>query len=269
MTKPDWQKAADYNYMSDYTGNYAAWAWEFLRRGSDYRTAYKAYLKEASDLELEFGVDWVNMPKARFYDPPRLENETWDKWVQRCELDLDKRPRPIHLHKLRGETFYLDGMFDPGLPYHEDIVFLSPTPFPYIANKLDDLDQFIEEFDVYDVITGEPTDVITGFGQAVGVVVFTLDSNLEKQLTLAGKELVELRKIKQLNKPHLPTEHPTWRIYLRVLDALIDDPSVNKITSVFWPEPGPDEDPISKAKETVKQARQWTWPKQYQRLLMQ
>ena len=47
MTKPDWQDAAEYNYMSDYTGNYAAWAWEFLRRGSDYRTAYEAYLKKA------------------------------------------------------------------------------------------------------------------------------------------------------------------------------------------------------------------------------
>ena len=53
------------------------------------------------------------------------------------------------------------------------------------------------------------------------------------------------------------------------IDALLDDASVNKIASVFWPEPGPDEDPISKAKETVKQARQWTWPKQYRRLLMQ
>lgn len=271
MTKPNWQKAKDYNYTNDYSENYSAWAWEFLRRGNDYRSAYEVYLKEASDLglELEFGVDWKNIPEARVYDPPLLENETWEKWVQRCELELDKRTRRIHLHKLRGETFYLDGMFDPGIPYHEGIAFLSPLRFPYIAKKLDDLDPFIEEFDVYDSITGEPTDgVITSFNQAVGVVVFALDSNLEKQLTAAKKGLVKLQKTKHLKKPHLPTPYPVWRSYLQVLDAKLDGESTDEIASVFWPEPGPDEDPISKVTERVKQARRWTRPGHYRRLLM-
>jgi len=269
MTKPNWQKAEDYNYTSDYSGNYAAWAWEFLRRGSDYISNYDAYLKEASALEHEFGANWKNTPGARAYDPPRLENETRNQWVRRCEFDLDKRPRRIHLHKLRGKKFFLDGMFDPGVPYHEGIAFFSPLSLPYIAKKLDDLDPFIEEFDVYDLITEKPIgDVITGFDQAVGVVVFALDSNLEKQLTAAKKGLVELRKIKQLKKPHLPTQDSVWRSYLQVLDAKLVGASVNEIALVFWPEPGPDEDPISKVTERVKQARLWTRPDGYRRLLM-
>ena len=79
MTNPDWREIEDYEYTKSFDKQYAAWAWEFLRRGCDYRSAYKQYLQKAEDLKSEFGENWKSVPEARLHDPPQvvrpLEND--------------------------------------------------------------------------------------------------------------------------------------------------------------------------------------------------
>lgn len=266
MKGPSWQNHHDYNYTAEL--ELSGWAWEFLRRGGDYRVAYAAYLVEAKPLEEKYGANWKEKYEARVHDPTLNENESHTNWIRRCELILGKTPRRLHLHKLRGEEFYLDGMFDPEAQYHQEIRFLAASPFPKRVRSIEDLEAYLIEFEDYDPDDDDHPDYADlAIDPKVGVLAFKLNEALDQQLKSAKKLLLGARKNSEIKKPHSPTRHPSWRNFLRVLDADLEGITLPDIASAIWPKPGPDEDPVSRAKETLRRAKRWTRPKQYSRLL--
>ena len=155
MTYPDWHSEPDYKFTGELT--YKGWAWEFLRRNPDYRSAYESFSDEAKAVELEYGADWRTNPEAKTYLPPKLAGESDQKWMKRCGFGLGLHPRRKWLDVLRGKRFGLARMFDPHSVTANTVAFLDLDPFPLIAELPDDLDGYVEEFDVFDPQSGQET----------------------------------------------------------------------------------------------------------------
>jgi hypothetical protein len=267
MTYPDWHSEPDYKFTGELT--YKGWAWEFLRRNPDYRSAYASFLDEAKAVELEYGADWRTNREARTYHPPKLEGESDQKWMKRCGFGLGLHPRRKWLDVLRGKPFRLAGMFDPHSVTANTVAFLDPDPFPLIAELPDDLDGYVEEFPVFDPESDQETgDGVFAFIPDVCVAVFDMTKSIKTQINEIRPLLSEVRKQRNIKGPHLPTIQPEWRRYLRVLDAVFDGVSNEDIAKVLWPVHGPDVDPVSRVMETRKQARRWTKKAKYSRLLL-
>jgi hypothetical protein len=267
MTYPDWQSGEDYEFTTKLS--HKGWAWEFLRRSSDYRSAYESFSLEAAAKEVEYGPDWQTNPDARDYVPPILEGESPSRWMMRCELTLDQRARREWLHILRGEPFGLIGMFDPISTSAETVNFANPRSFPLIVRRPEELDQYTEEKDVHDPVSGEPTGAsVIAYVPSVCVVAIDLTQSIATQIDEMERGVSLVRKRRQMKKPHLPALQQEWPRYLRVLDADLDGATDEKIAGVLWPVYGPDEDPVGRVRETRKQAKRWTRYSDYSRLLL-
>jgi len=267
MTYPDWHFKPEYEFTKELTCK--GWAWEFLRRSPDYRDAYEAFLNEAEVVELEYGADWRTNPKARIYHPQIMEGESHSDWIRRCELKLGQRPLLEWLDVLWGKPFGLAGMFDPHSETADTIVFTDRDNFPLIAERPDDLDDYVDEFDLFDHESGLDTgDSVFAFIPNVCVVVFDMSKSIKSQMDAIEPRLSLIRKQRKIKKPHLPTIQPEWLRYLRVLDADFYGALDEDIAEVLWPVYGPDEDPVGRVMETRKQARRWTKYKKYSRLLL-
>jgi hypothetical protein len=266
MTYPNWHSEPDYEFTAALTCK--GWAWEFLRRNPDYRSAYASFLDEAKAVEFEYGADWRTNPEARTYIPPKLAGESDQKWMKRCGFGLGLHPRREWLDVLRGKPFRLAGMFDPHSMTANTVVFLDPDPFPLIAERPDDLDGYAEEFPVFYPLSDQETgDGVFAFIPEVCVAVFDMTKSIKTQIDEIEPRLSIIRKRRKIKKPHSPTIQKEWPRYLRVLDADFDGASDKDISEVLWPDPGPDEDPVGRVMETRKQARRWTRVAKYSQLL--
>lgn len=267
MTIPNWNKDKHYDFVEELT--FSGWAWEFLRRSKDYRKSYTDYLAQSKKLEHEFGPNWLNSEKCRYYDPPRNEGEDSSKWTIRCGLELGIRGRVFSLDKYLGKNFGLDGMFDPTVATSEEVNFLPPSSYPQLIEKPEDLDDFLQEVETYDPISNDVDGgAVTILDRDFAVLVFDLSLSAETQSGVLTGQLATIRKERNLTKPRLPSKKAVeWRRYLRVLDADLSGTKIPEIASVIWSKPTENHYPDEQAQSALKNARKWTNPIKYTRLL--
>lgn len=131
MGKPDWRNPDDY---PDEETSTTRWAWEFLRRNSRYREAWRRFEAIADGLrgqyeaaaretygfaecesvapEFIMEIAWVrNDEAATSYDPPRLESETAAEWLVRVGSGVHGP-----LDRALGSLWGLERLIDPALP---------------------------------------------------------------------------------------------------------------------------------------------------------
>ena len=236
---------------------------------TDYRVAYDEFAEEAQELEEKFGPDWKNEYECRVYDPPKHNDEDYQKWIHRCEIEEDKTPRRVPVDEYFGEEFGLSGMFDPLTSTTKEVRFKPPNPYPLLVEKPEDLDGFLEEVETYDFETGEENGgSVTILDRELAVLVFDLKLSAEAQTKSLNSLLAGFRESRGLKNPHLPSERKEWKKYLRVLDANLAECSEEDIAKELWPKLGEDDDPVEKAKSALKNARRWTKRYHYNRLLI-
>ncbi len=175
---PDWRKVGDYEFTSEL--DRAGWAWEFLRRNSEYRAEYKSMMEQRSD----------RLKKTKFLHEKK-------DLVQEGPLTFTKNEE-------LGHRWGMERAVDPD---GEEVPRFRPV-YP-IRLDWDEVRGFYE--------CSEPEAPITVV-EPYSILVFDLDSDIDAQLKIARESLFRqsgnseskaLRRRKRLE----------WTTYLRLLDA--------------------------------------------------
>ena len=138
---------------------------------------------------------------------------------------------------------------------------------------------FIREFDAGEITrrdfptatSGDPEKVEIELAPHDVVIRFNLRQPLPRLLEQAKVRLERLQaQFKAAGgevrrRRMLPVK---WRLYLRSLDAKTDGATYEQMAEVFFPAATtlPDEDPIKKVEETIRQARRMLRPSAYERI---
>jgi hypothetical protein len=234
--KAKWSTVPDPNYA--YTKKLSAdgWAWEFLRRTEEYRTAYKEFIAN------------IDAPPFH-YSPPKLDGETDTTWKRRVLFKGQGDPEKLSRERHAARTFQLAGMYEPNLKYAASkIRFLPHEAGPFLATVTDDLEPFV---------SSEARDVgIDAFQPGFCVLVFDLTASIDHQKNQAAKILKLRRQKYQLTPARALKFSSNWNDYLRVLDLSGDGATVAEIGEKLWPNtPTPDHVAADHAKDFLEQAR--------------
>lgn len=202
MSSDSWKNDGAYEYLTGEERR-EVWAWEFLRRFPTYRQAWKSF-SEHEAMNKDF----------KAYDPPRLENESRNAWLVRCD-EAGKAGRDLSYSAFCGLPFHLYKIMDPAVRFDAGVTFLPRDPIPALLN-------FPEQIEGYSrTVEGEDWEA-TVIDPDFCVLAFDLRASWSSQLERAKELFNEKRKAKSspnYAKPHEDHGKMLWRRHLRVLDA--------------------------------------------------
>lgn len=197
---PDWRSAADYRFCERL--NAGQWAWEFLRRNSDYRAEWRWFHATWEKLEVRYGKPPDRDFQAWKRDPDAYKKV--DDAAGDCSVDEDNVLIECWMGARWGfYKFPLDPAVDQPLIGEQ----LSWRPVDEVAGFIDATDA--------DYLGTQTSKVAMGFD---------LDLPLRPQLEMARSKLqrrqARLRKTGQLQMRTVAGLRERWMLMLRLLDAL-------------------------------------------------
>ena len=208
-----WANPANYAYLKSLKVGLEkdkAFAWEFIRRNSDYRATYNS-LQPIRD---KLGKDWRRLQPREFILPPPPEKMPVGQWIEWCTHTLITTRKGTKSQQL-AEAWYLHDFYDPAQPYDKDqIRFLfreSPTMIyatesgGVVKNTLEDLQ----------------TDILHLDNAGSIFVRFDLRVGFKEQQIVISKAFAE-----RAGKPVNRGREPNFITYLQFLDALNANPEL-------------------------------------------
>ncbi len=211
----DWREEKDYEYTAELSDE--GWAWEFLRRNTEYKEDYK----RVSSVLLGCNPEYSNLPinitdkfkfpeEWFFFDPPKKTGETSKEWWRRI-LDEGLEPHCLTLELGYAKKWYLrNQMFNPAIRYNEDIEFRKASELPKVVSW-DECGDYFESDDYFEASKVDKA-----------LIVFDMKRPLTPQIEIAKKLLKERQgKYKQSGKAkiHNKLYRSNWLVYLRAIDA--------------------------------------------------
>jgi len=230
----NWMDKEVYAYTSSLTPE--GWAFEFLRRNTEYQKDYLR-LKEAYDqLEQKHGAlnestkeKWQSDLLYWHHEPPLPDDESYSEWFCiAAQLRVDPKRTILHEY-ISSKWGLLVPPPDPSAPADPPPKFTETGPFPLFPSH-----EEIEHFFSGDFLELDP-DGNPDWGAGAGpyqqnhgfaTIVINLNLRLEPQLHLAKKMLKEIQR-KQKNAGYISPLNTYTHVeivelfvrYLRVLDA--------------------------------------------------
>lgn len=221
----NWRNAADYLFPQDFPDY--RWAWEFLRRNPAYQEDWKAALLRFQGDPNTYIKEFI--PRARL----ALLGEDWnpDPGHPSFYLEADERKK-----------WGLSGLVNPAT---DSPFFLRfDLEFGYISYKKE----------------GAP---VERGGRRYPWAYFDLYLPLKPQIEAVGRAL-EFAQSKQGIKPRRSKHHrKLWPLYLRLLDADLDDRTPKQIADVLEPENSLEVLDEKKVWDRLRAARKMTRPEGY------
>ncbi len=190
---PNWKNKAEYAWLEGVSKT--EWAWQFLKRNSEYREDFEAAKKD--------GV---------IYIPPKGEDETDLQWQHRA-MDEVGGPRKINRQSFYAEKWQiLPPLSDP----YEGAAPTFRREYPRVVGW-DELEKFFVE--------SEGERVPENFA----LVAFDLRYPIEFKSVQAS-----LKSLQQcVESRALRNQSPNWTAHLRLLDALDSGAESSEIRSVM------------------------------------
>ncbi|MCB1734313.1 MAG: hypothetical protein H6981_12790 [Gammaproteobacteria bacterium] len=217
---PNWTDPGDYAYTDDLDGS--GWAWEFLRRNHRYCRDWRTFMQTWRALEADYGqapnrdfARWKLDPRANLFEPPREADETVTAWTERTGNDC------VAIECAFGARWGL---------------YKFPPDPERTAPELGDALCFREYPEVAKIIT--PDSSYLGQNSAQIALGFDLDRPLKSQLDEARRFLIarqhHLRRDSGLTLRTVATQKASWRLGLRLLDALEADAKAGTIAQTLF-----------------------------------
>jgi hypothetical protein len=229
---PDWRNASHYRFPADFPSY--RWVWEFLRRNRDYRKDWEGALARF----LADAAEFAEVPDIReFLESGGTLIATGESFSHNpvdpdFYLPVDERER----WRLR------DGLLNPGTD--------EPTNL-----------HFNLDFGTVHFMRKGAT--LQARGPAYPIVEFDLHLPLKPQLEAIVEPMERVRghlKIKPRRAKH---HRKLWPLYLRLLDADLDQRTPKQIADVLAPEPETQAMDEKKVWDQLKAARRMTQPDGY------
>lgn len=233
MINKNWKKESDYGFTKELTKK--QWAWEFLRRNTEYQDKYQ---------------EFISKPKAH-----PLKNKTF--------FNLQEKLKPYtYLSRKYANEWSLKYMYDPNKDFSQGVRFKSPSGLPTIITTQDDIEQYFEVETIYDPEDRPAGDVIKTKND-IGLVAFDLRMPIGPQVNLCNKKLTKRKKYMakygHIKSKKIKTHPELWVRHLRVLDALLSGASSSDIAhGVKYYDKLKDEDghnAASQANDLIKAAK--------------
>ena len=117
---PNWLNEDEYGWLENASPQ--VWAWEFLRRNSQYRDDWKKLLS----LKTELGSGWGSNNQSLVHVPPMIATETESQWIARI-LSQNQDPVKMRFDVYAAHRWQLQELFDPTKPYQHGVKFKKPT----------------------------------------------------------------------------------------------------------------------------------------------
>lgn len=222
---PNWKLDSDYKFCYELSSE--GWAWEFLRRNSEYRQDYLTAMTMEQEDNEKFGerafVFHNDEIRHRFYyEPEKQENESDKAWVNRC-LENKVSPRRLSPGAWFGRKWGL------GIPIQSPDIDEAPRFAMIRPGHLLSWD----ELDLY--YDGDESNNQQKINTAV--IGFDLEKPLPHQLKFADEQLK--KKTKQAGYSLKEEKGPSiinakWPSYLRVFDARNCGAEPKEIISILF-----------------------------------
>lgn len=239
MQELDGCKEKDYEYLDELTP--AGWAFEFLRRNSDYRDDFNEQLDVQAVLTAAYGPihaaqkEWRRNPRAWVCKPPVEDGETLERWRRRAALG-ESEPEQFWFEDWYLKKWALiDRLPDPSAPADPPPRFNTTGSFPLFPDY-----EKIRRFYNGD----DPVDSVGPYQQLPGyaVAVFDLTLPLDGQFDSAASVITQCAKrqendgsISRLNIYTPPQVCKLFRRYLRALDMAEAGYKPSEIGEVLMP----------------------------------
>lgn len=205
--KQDWRNEADYEYKKSIMGDAQYWAWQFIRRNSEYKKGWEKAVKNVLSL----------FPKIKDVYTPEMEITTI-------------LPRDEKCIQVWGTTHFIN----PENKTHNFMITNDYTPIFLNKNQVASSQELFRY--------GEKTIKIPS-GKAC--VLFDLNKPIMHQYKQIEKLLRSLQKPEmKLIKKDMPVKlrtpktyyHDKWPVYLRVFDARKVKVSYKEIAEIIFPD---------------------------------
>lgn len=195
MQRPDWREPSAYTFYMDLSA--AAWAWQFLRRNSQYQTDWEWFTRTWQSLEQDYGSP-PHRDFTRWRQDPRAYRKSSTAGVDDEE--------PLLIECWMGLKWgYYKFPLDPAMDFPELGKVLLWREVETVPPVLDSSNM--------DYLAADPAQVALGFD---------LRLPLQEQLESAKRILVGLRhKLRSAERTGRSAGNPpeSWLLMLRLLDA--------------------------------------------------
>ncbi len=204
MGKLDWKSQEDYEFTSSLTNT--GWAWEFLRRSSQYRQDWIDANTQQEQFSKHQGDNHFSIHRNPFviFEPALPEGVHPDEWSLKDNVEFFS-PLMGYGHKwgLKGQ------IQDPAIP--------TPPRFEQIASaKLLNW----EETNDYFFPVAEDVDVFVQNGKlaVVGIDLTRSLTNIQADIRALVKSEFEKRELDKLEQRDFKKK-ANWPVFLRIIDA--------------------------------------------------
>lgn len=231
---PNWKNGKDYEFTQKL--KHTEWAWEFLRRSTDYRKDWKT---AKAKQKLFFDHQGSNLFNTHLnphviFDPPIPEGVNPQNWALQSHV---QHHGPLVAYGLKWHL--VGGIQDPAIP--------TPPMFQKMPSA-----EILswEEVEKYYSSAEKDLDIYHQIGTiaVVGIDLSRTQSAIENDIKKLVKIEVLSRGIEKLEQKHFKKK-VNWRLYLRIMDAQIAGESQSSMAKVLLPEK-PD---AHEAKITINQ----------------
>lgn len=232
---PDWRKASDYCFPSDYPS--FRWAWEFLRRNSEYRKAWDAALSRYLARTGEF----IAFPGVTEILETGLVQKTY------IGVTTDHNDPRFSLPLREGDKWRLIfGMLNP-------------------KNETPDRLAFSVGYGHVKFFPENQEQKISPAGPHYAWAAFDLTLPLQLQTESVLETLRREKKWQQIKSRRVIHHRGKWPYYLRLLDADLSRPRVKpgQIAEELHTEPGMDGLDAKKVWDQLRAAKKMTQPDGY------
>lgn len=221
---PDWGIASDYEFTDDLTNE--GWAWEYLRRNTDYQNDIYALEQLINEINIELDCNVLDsgertldtIKRAWHFETPIYRNETIADWKTRCIRNYLEPKRTV-IWKWVAEKWGMKN-FVYSSDYDEPPEFLPYSPHPKLLRHSDQLINYYHGPD-------EGNQLINNFA----VIAFDLSQPLLQQTKEAESIIKKYQKELDITLGRNYINRAKNPAYLYLLDAFSAEIGIDEIGS--------------------------------------
>lgn len=201
----NWACDGDYSYLEKASNE--EFAWEFLRRNSE-------YLKLWHRLK-----DRPHLFEKNIYRPKKRAKECDAQWQKRVHYDLNIRKKPFSIAQHYGKQFGLAQLYNPYLGFEQGVKFEPVRSKPEMILTLDHFEDTVNE-----VFFKNGSSCMCVDNQRL-VLMFDLQDTADKQFKKAKEIFKAQKRQRQIqSRRNNGTKKAHWPRKIRVFDALYSLP---------------------------------------------
>jgi len=214
----NWKNKEEYKYLID-CNDKEVWAWEFLRRNTEYQTDYEDFINAPDFDELTKSPDSLEVFKSFIFEPGPVHAVTYKEYLienKNNSIQIEQKNDFLDKYHLHHEP----GNINPSSNIPPKFKFHYPsTEYNHISEVNGNRYQCFET---------SPDEI---------VVVLSITESIEDQKDEIGRLLIEhSNKTIQYKEPKNISAKPNKYItYLRVFDALMEGATKIDIAKIIYP----------------------------------